>query len=144
MWKKLQNQFQDFKAPKSTAQSLRSFGLTFSFILIILFNVLLPLFLEYEATLWPVVISGLLVTLALLKPEMLRILYQSWMIIGNCLGWFNTRIILGLIFICVFLPTGIVIRVLRKDLLSKKISAGRKSYRLLSRSRNKTHFEKPY
>ena len=144
MWKKLENQLQDFKVPRPAVKSLRIFGLTLSLILIILFNVLLPFFLEYEVPLWPVIISAPLVMLALLKPDMLGIVHQSWMIIGNCLGWVNTRIILGFIFMCVFLPTGIVIKVLRKDLLSKTISSGQNSYRVTSMSRNKIHFEKPY
>lgn len=142
--RKVKYKLRDLKVDRPEAKILRSFGLTFSFILITLFNVLLPFFFEYEVPLWPIIISAPIVILALFKPEMLGIFYQFWMIFGNCLGWVNTRIILGFIFLCIFLPTGIIISILRKDLLNKKLTTGLISYRVTSRIRNKCHFERPY
>jgi len=141
---KLKNQLIKITLSAPSAKDLRSFGIVLGIISALLFSVLLPLFFQYKEPLWPLTISAALILCASLRPTMLRIIYQLWMIIGNFLGWVNTRIILGFIFTCVFFPAGMIIKVLGKDLLRKQIKVGQISYRLPSRHRNRAHFENPY
>ena len=46
--------------------------------------------------------------------------YQLWMRIGYALGWFNSRLILGIIFILVLIPISIVMKFFQYDPLKKK------------------------
>ena len=52
-----------------------------------------------------------------------------------CLGWVNTRIILTLVYYLVVTPIGLMMRLLRKDLLNLKI--GKKRADLLAEARGK-------
>lgn len=51
-----------------------------------------------------------------------------WMKFAYLLGWINSRILLIIIFYLVFAPTGLVMRLLRVDLLDRKIEKDKPSY----------------
>jgi hypothetical protein len=61
-------------------------------------------------------------------PKALLPLYRGWMYVATGVGWFNTRLLLGLIFFLLFLPLGLVFRVLGKDPLARKVDGKRESY----------------
>ena len=46
--------------------------------------------------------------------------YQYWMRLGHALGWINSRIILGLVFLLVLQPISIFMRILGYDPLKLK------------------------
>ena len=76
-------------------------------------------------TLW-VGIPSLLV--GILKPDLLLYPYKGWMALGHALGWINSRIILGLIFLVVLQPIALLMRAFGHDPLRKKQS-NKSSYR---------------
>lgn len=55
-------------------------------------------------------------------------LYNFWMKIVLVLSWVNTRVLLFMIFYLILTPTGLILKLLRKDLLEQKISKTEKSY----------------
>jgi len=55
-------------------------------------------------------------------------LYNFWMKIVFVLSWVNTRVLLFLIFYLILTPTGLILKLLRKDLLEQGISKADKSY----------------
>lgn len=55
-------------------------------------------------------------------------LYKFWMKIVFVLSWVNTRVLLFLIFYLILTPTGLILKLLRKDLLEQRISKTEKSY----------------
>ena len=61
-------------------------------------------------------------------PEALRPTYWLLMKVAHALGWFNTRLILIVLFYLVFTPIGLVLRLFGKDLLNRKIDPEAKSY----------------
>jgi len=140
----LKDKFRKLKVANPSVKDLRDFGVILGIINALLFGVLFPFFFQFQYPLWPFILSAVLIVCGLVRPKMLRLIYQVWMAIGNCLGWINTRIILGFIFITIFLPTGIIMNLLGKDLLNKKFSQSQESYRLPARSRHKRHFEETY
>jgi hypothetical protein len=75
-----------------------------------------------------VVIGASFLLMALIAPESLKPVYRYWMKLGHALGWVNTRVILFLLYIAVFVPTGFILKILRKDLLDQRIAPGQKSY----------------
>ena len=52
---------------------------------------------------------------------LLRPIYIGWMTFAFALGWINTRIILGLFYYVILTPTGVIMRILGKDLLEEKL-----------------------
>jgi len=63
-------------------------------------------------TLW-IGIPSLL--LGLLKPFLLYYPYKVWMALGHVLGWVNSRIILGLVFLIVLQPIAFIMKVFGYD-----------------------------
>lgn len=72
--------------------------------------------------------AGLILALAFLAPIVLKPLFKVITTVGHAIGWVNTRILLGIIFYMVFTPIGILSRLLRKDLLDKRLDKDAKSY----------------
>lgn len=66
--------------------------------------------------------------LALRAPGVLRPLQWLLTRIARAIGWFNTRLLLGIMFYLIFAPLGLVMRVLGKDPLEKGMNEGLESY----------------
>lgn len=123
---------------------LRHFGLTTGAIIIVLFGGVLPWIFSSDFPLWPWILGSLLFGVAWLYPIALNPIYFGWMQIGAVLGFINTRIILGLIFYALFVPVGLLLRLLGKDPLNRKLDKHLDSYRMQPLKVNKNHVEKPY
>ena len=111
--------------PKKT---LREFGFLIGLIFPFLIGWILPLFGGHSFRTWTLFISIPSIILACTKPILLFYPYREWMKLGNILGWVNSRIILGLVFLIVLQPIALIMRILGHDPLRTKKFAG-KSYR---------------
>jgi hypothetical protein len=69
---------------------------------------------------WPYILAaaGVFLALALAFPPALRIAHKPWMLLGAALAWINTRIILCAVFVVLFTPIGLFMRLFRIDLLN--------------------------
>ena len=77
---------------------------------------------------WPLWIGIITLLLSFLKPSLLLYPYRGWMTLGYSLGWINSRIVLGLVFIVILQPIAFIMRAVGYDPLRiKKIN--QKSYR---------------
>jgi len=74
------------------------------------------------------VCGALLLFLAAARWSVLIPLYRTWMFLALLLGWFVMRILLTMMFITVFTPISLILRLMGKDLLMKKKDATKKSY----------------
>jgi len=74
------------------------------------------------------VLGALLLLLAGLAPAALRPIEWAWMRLANALGWVMTRVVLGVIFLLVFTPAGLIRRLLGKDPLELRYDRGAVSY----------------
>ena len=121
-------------------KQLRSFGLLVGgiFALIGAWPLLVH---QREAHLWAVCVATPLILLALLFPRFLAPVHKVWMRIGHVLGWINTRIILGFAFYLVFLPMGLVMRLLGKDPMNRQFLEEAESYRVARTPRPRTHLK---
>lgn len=54
--------------------------------------------------------------------------YQTWIKFGNLMGKINGFIISFILFYGIFVPTAIILKILKKDLLSKKLNPAAQSY----------------
>ena len=76
-------------------------------------------------TLW-IGLPGLLIGLT--APRLLYYPYKGWMALGHLLGWINSHIILGLVFIFVLQPIAYIMRLTGYDPLRTR-RKGEKTYR---------------
>jgi hypothetical protein len=109
--------FDDLKHLKSGPKELRKFGLTVG----IGFAVLGGLLLWRGRGSYPYFfgLAAALVFLGLALPRVLKPLHKVWMGLALVLGWFMTRLLLGLLFYLGFTPIGLVARLFRKPFLRR-------------------------
>ena len=107
---------------------LREFGLLIGFVFPILIGWILPALGGHPFKLWTLWIGFPSLILAILRPGILLYPYRSWMKLGIILGWLNSRIILGLVFLIVLQPIALIMRLFGHDPLRTK-KTGEKSYR---------------
>ena len=101
-------------------KKLREFGLLFGFLLPIIFGWILPSLTGHSFRFWTLWISIPSLILAISKPRLLSYPYRGWMKLGYILGWLNSRLILGLIFILVLFPMAIFMKFFGYDPLRLK------------------------
>ena len=73
-------------------------------------------------------IAGALALAAIFVPRVLRPVYRGWMVVARGLLWFNTRLLLSIIFFLVVTPIALAFRAARRDPLERALDAGAASY----------------
>ena len=81
---------------------------------------------------------------ALLAPRALTPLYQPWMRLAEALGWFNTRVLLILIYYLVVTPIGLVLRLFRRSPLKVEERDGSLWASPAKHSWGDRHYEKQF
>ena len=109
-------------------KQLREFGLLIGFGFPILIGLLLPAITGHGFRAWTlwVGIPGLILGHTI--PRLLYYPYKCWMVLGHALGWVNSHIILGLVFIFVLQPIAFIMRLTGYDPLRRR-RKGDKTYR---------------
>lgn len=131
--------------PVADKSQLRKFGLILSFGLIGIFGLLIPLMREHLTPTWPYAMGIIILIPTLIQPLWLKVIYTPWMKLGAILGWFNTRVLLGILFFALITPMGILMRLRKKDPMQRTFDKEKRSYRIISNAeRNPQHMEKPY
>ena len=108
---------------KSNAVSkkiLREFGVLVGIGVPILVGWIVPTILGHSFRSWTIFISLPFLISAILKPTVLYWPYQLWMKLGESLGWINSKLILGLIFILVLQPIALIMKIFNYDPLKLK------------------------
>lgn len=106
--------------------SERSFGVVFSIVFLIF--ALYPFSSFYKVNIYLLTISLGFFIIAFLAPQYLKLLNRLWFKFGLFLGSIFAPIAMGIIYFLAILPTGLIMRLLKKDLLNLKLSKKRKSY----------------
>ena len=109
-------------------KKLREFGLLIGLAFPFLIGWALPFFGGHSFKTWTLWVGIPSFILAISRPSILFYPYKAWMKLGHILGWVNSRIILGLVFLIVLQPIALIMRIFGHDpLRTKKFS--QKSYR---------------
>jgi len=98
--------------------SNRSFGIVFFIVFLLI--ALYPLLKDNDLRIWSLVISFIFLILGLINSKILTPLNRLWFKFGLFLGRFISPLIMGIIFFIVVTPIGIIMRLLKKDLLNLK------------------------
>jgi hypothetical protein len=122
---------------------LRSFGLIvgagFSIIAV------WPIIFRGESPrMWALWIATALAATALTFPLLLRPVFKVWMILGEALGWVNTRIILTLVYYGLIVPMGTMLRMMGKDPMARAFDRQASTYRISRQKRPASHMQRQY
>ncbi len=104
--------------PKIKLPTNRNFGIVFSIVFLII--ALWPLLKQNDLRLWSLIVSGIFFALGLLNSKLLLPLNKIWFKFGIFLGSIIAPIVMGIVFFLVVTPTGLIMKLLRKDLLNLK------------------------
>ncbi len=100
-------------------RQLRQFAYLLGIILPTLIGWLLPALFGHDFRSWTLWIGIPILIVGLISPKQLLFPYKSWMFLGKILGWLNSRIILGLVFILVLQPIALIMKIFGYDPLRR-------------------------
>jgi len=124
-------------------RQLRNFALITSAMFVLLFG-LLPWLLTGRLHTWPWFLALVLCAWGIVSPATLRPVYRSWMRLAHVLGTVNNRLLLGIMYFTVLLPTGLVKRLFGTDSLKRHYDHSAVSYRIKKTAHDRDHLERPY
>ena len=111
---------------KNIKSSNKSFGIVFFIVFLIIG--LYPLINQDGIRIWAIIVSLIFLVLGLINSNSLTPLNKLWIKFGILLGNIISPLVLGIIFFMVVLPTGLLMRLLKKNFLGLKFDKNLKSY----------------
>lgn len=130
--------------PKLDKKGLRQFGFTFGGIIAGLFGLAIPWLFDLNYPYWPWVVLLVFVTWALLAPTSIEPFYKLWMRFGLLLNAVMSRVVLGIVYYLVVLPTGLIMRIKGHDPMNRRFDDSLDSYRVKNESTDNSQMEKPF
>jgi len=131
----------DNKTTKIKQASNKETGLLFSFVIFLIG--LWPITKNNPPILWLLIISLIIALVSFSKPRLLYPLSLSWSYLGRLLNTLLSPVILLLIYVLTVIPTGIYLRLTRKDPLKLNFDSNKESYWII-RSHQKPDHESFY
>ena len=118
---------------KIKVSSNKSFGIVFFIVFVVI--AFYPLVNQEEYRLWALIIALIFLVLGLINSSILTPLNLLWFKFGMFLGRIVSPIIMGLVFFGVVTPTGLIMKLFKKDLLKLK-RKDKKSYWIERKSKS--------
>ena len=98
--------------------SNKSFGIVFAIVFFLIG--LWPIIESNDIRIWSLILSVIFLILGLMNSSILTPLNKIWFRFGIFLGNFIAPVVMGIIFFFVVTPTGIIMKLLGKDLIKLK------------------------
>ena len=114
-------------------KQLQEFGILIGFGFPIIIGWLIPAISGHIFRSWSLWVGFTSLILGIVKPGLLFYPYKGWMKLGFALGWVNSRIILGLVYLIILQPIAIVMKIFGYDPLKVKKN-NEKSYREIKKN----------
>ena len=111
---------------KLVSSSEKSFGLVFG--LLFLLICLYPLIHGQNIRLWALAFSIIIFLIAFLFPKVLYFPNKIWLKFGLLLSRIVAPIVMALLFFLTIVPIGLIIKLIRIDIINKKFNKNTKSY----------------
>ena len=108
-----------------SGSSNKSFGIVFFIVFLIIS--LYPLLNNENIRIWSLIISATFLILGIMNSNFLSPLNKIWFKFGMLLGSIISPLVMSLIFFLIVTPTGLLMRIFKKDLLNLKYN-NKKSY----------------
>lgn len=113
----------------ATQGSNRSFGIAFTIVFVVLG--LYPLIADRPPRLWLLAVASILLAVSLVMPRLLAPLNKLWSQLTKRLHVIVTPLIMGVLFYLVVVPTGLILKSVRKDPLRLRLRPDAESYWIL-------------
>ena len=110
----------------SEQSSDKSFGIVFSIVFLIV--ALYPLINSEGLRVWAFVVSIVFFLLAFIAPKILVFPNKLWFKFGLLISSILSPVVMALVYYVTVLPTGLIMRLLGKDLLKQKFDKNIESY----------------
>lgn len=112
---------------KIEKKDLRQFGIILGIILLAIGSLH---YFKGHFNVYPYLLGfgGMFLVAGLICPAILKPFYIVFAKVAHAIGWFNTRVILILVYYLILTPIGLVMRILRHDPLKKKQEKGLETY----------------
>ena len=104
-------------------KQLRYFGILMGILFPLFIGFIVPLIWNHSFRIWTLFIGIPSFILGLIYPKILLWPYKKWMQFGNILGWINSGIVLGLVFVLALQPIAIIMKLIGHDPLRKKLKS---------------------
>lgn len=130
--------------PELDRKGLREFGLVTGAIVAVLFGLFFPWVFERGFPIWPWVVLGVLGAWALIAPGTLGPVYKGWMRFGILLNKITSPIVMGVMFIVLIVPIGLIMRLAKRDPMHRSFDRSLDTYRTPSQRPPKDNMEKPF
>ena len=101
-------------------KQLQEFGFLIGFGFPMIIGWIIPAISGHLFRSWSLWVGGPSILLGILKPSLLFYPYKIWMKLGHALGWINSRIILGLIYLMILQPIALIMKIFGYDPLKGK------------------------
>ena len=98
---------------------------------------------EDSVRLWSLIIALTFLFLGIINSKILTPLNLLWYKFGELLGILIAPIVMGIIFFLIVTPTGLIMRMLGKDLLRNKFQTNNESY-WIKKEENKSSMKKQF
>ena len=108
------------KKKKKLQNSNRNFGILF--FIVFLIYALWPLLNNNHLKLWSLITAIVFLLLGFFIPKSLEPLNKTWIKFGELLGRVISPVVMAIIFFAIVTPTGLLMRLMGKDLLKLKSS----------------------
>ena len=108
-------------------KTLKQFGLLIGIGFPLIIGWIIPLIAGHPFRSWTLFISLPTIILTFLKTNLLLYPYRFWMKLGDLLGFINSHLILGIVYLLILVPISLVMRLFGYDPLRK--IKGQKTYR---------------
>ena len=110
-------------------KQLREFGLLIGFGFPFLIGWLIPFVTGHQFRIWTLLVAVPGFIFGITAPKLLYYPFKLWMKLGHYLGWLNSHIILGMVFIIVLQPIALFMRLFKYDPLRRRMRQGEITYR---------------
>ena len=103
----------------------RKDNITFGILFFVFFLIigLYPLKSDEAIRIWSVLFSLVFLIITIIRPNLLTFLNKLWIKFGILLGRIISPIVMGLVFFFVVTPIGVLVRILKKDVMGLKRGA---------------------
>ena len=109
-----------------TVSEVRHFIFILSGILVIF--ALYPVLKSGTVRYWIMVPALVLMVAVIVRPQWIKPLYITWIALGDLIGSIISKIILLILFYCIFTPVSLFLKLLKKDPLHKTIDNTAETY----------------
>ncbi|MDP2303056.1 MAG: SxtJ family membrane protein [Ignavibacteria bacterium] len=117
---------EEIKNIDNSKPALKKFGITIGIVLFVIAGLLF--YNNNSVYIYWGIASLILIASGLIFPILLKPLNFIWMSFAVVLGFFMTRVILGILFYIIITPIGLIAKLFGKDFIDKRISKEKVSY----------------